>query len=409
MSVVTSPLEISKNEKSELLKKVVELLLAKERKGWNEDEMKKEVFEQMAVRFGLTFSSIRNTYYHKVVPMFNEENEKKNPRSASLTLVKKEETGQNETSIEEKQKDKTGLKNIKVEVITDTKKTLPPVSKTSMPPVPKPRELDSMGRPLRPPYKINDIIEVKVDHIKEYGVFCVTMDEYEYKGLLHISEIKDIFISDANDYFEIGEIIKAKVILCQPERLNFSTRDMKIQIKKKKEDTIVADTVPKNPPINSIGEQFGKQLQSKLTTYAGNKPNPSLIKDEIEEMLKEEGAQNLDREEIEALFAEQIKQEEEQERQEQAKAQTQLSTQTVAEIIPTNVSERDIADAQTYLNNKIGALSPNAQYKLIQILEKRGMFKSTMAIGKVSDNFVVDYGLIFLEMVDRELEKDECL
>jgi general stress protein 13 len=404
--------KITRDEKAELQNKIVGLLLSKERKGWKEDEMKKDAFADLSRKFGVPVATIKNYYYTKVMPVINEEVEKKGQRTATLTLVKNDKelvaeqitVDKLDEIIVAENKTETVLTQEETEIrlVEEQKKTYPPVVKHSLPPVAKPRELDNLGRPLRPPYKINDIIEVKVDHIKDYGVFCITQDEYEYKGLLHISEIKDIFISDANDYFEIGEIIKAKVILAQPERLNFSTREMKIQMKKKKEETYVTDTLPKNPPLNTIGEKFGKQLQS-LTTYAVSQN--TAFKNEVDEILKEDEA-NIDKAEIEALFAEQIKEEEARMKQEEA---NDLAIVQGGEIIPSRVSERDLADVQVFLNNKIGALSPNAQNKLVQILDKMGMFKSTMAISKVQENFVVDYGLIFMEMVSRELEKDEYL
>jgi predicted RNA-binding protein with RPS1 domain len=414
--------EMSKTEKSELVKKATQLLLSKERKGWKDGEKKKETFQSLASKFGLSERTITNTYYKMVLPVISEESDetedKTDKRTATLHLVKNEKNETDNTQLEKQDKKNENqdtqtelvLEN-KVETAEKKEETIKRVASYTPTSYPRKIELDSLGRPLKPPYKPNDIIEVKVDHIRDFGVFCYTLDEYEYKGLLHISEIKDIFVSDANDYFEAGDIIKVKVVLAQANRLQFSTRDLKVPLKTKaKEENNVADsTLPKNPPINSIGEQFGKQLQSKITTYQTNKPKTA-FKEEVEEILKEDEAK-IDKAEIEALFAEQLKEEEEQiKAEEKAKTQTGLATSQVSgEIIPTRVNERDIADVQTFLNNKIGALSPNAQHKLVQILEKQGMFKSTMAISKVSEDFVVDYGLIFMEMVARELEKDECL
>jgi predicted RNA-binding protein with RPS1 domain len=388
--------ELSKTEKSELIEKVVKLLVSKEKKGWKGDELKKDTFTNLAGKFGLSESTIKNTYYGKVIPIVQEGNDKKQNRTANLKVMQKQEE-----EIQKQDEDKQTeliLNEIETIVSEQQKENDKNLS------IVKAEELDEKGRPLKPPYKTNDFIEVKVSQIASYGVFCTTFDEYEYRGLLHISEIKDIFIDDANDYFEIGEVIKVKVLLAQPNRLNFSTRGLIVSKKvKKKEETEVANPV-KNPPINSIGEQFGKQLKNTIitTSVKGKKA----FKDAVDEIMEDDKA-NIDQAEIEELFAEQIKEEEDRMKQEE-KEQHELAVQTT-EIIPSRVSDRDIADVQIFLNNKIGALSPNAQSKLVQILEKQGMFKSTMAISKVSEDFVVDYGLIFMEMVARELEKDECL
>jgi predicted RNA-binding protein with RPS1 domain len=422
--------ELTKSEKSEMVGKVIELLLSKERKGWKKGEKKKETFQTLASRFGLSERTIANTYYRSVKIVVEEENKKKEnkkeSRNSKLHIVKNEniainkvvDSSQTKDLEEEKagDSDKKEVANkevVKSELIdSNTDKKVSSFSYQTNN-YTKKIELDSLGRPLKPPYKPNDIIDVKVDHIRDFGVFCYTLDEYEYKGLLHISEIKEIFVSDANDYFEIGDIIKVKVLMSQPNRLTFSTRDLRVQMKnKKKEETIMADTsLPKNPPINVIGEKFGKELQSKITTYQVNKPKTA-FKNEVEDILKEDHA-NIDKAEIEALFAEQLKEEEERmkektKQKEESEIVENVEAKEIA-VLPTRINEQDFADVQSFLNNKIGALSPKAQLKLMQILDKQGMFKSTLAISKVSENFIVDYGLIFMEMVANELEKDECL
>jgi predicted RNA-binding protein with RPS1 domain len=409
--------DLSIKKKSEMVDKVVELLISKERKGWEKRGEKKEEFKKLANKFGISERTIHNNYYRRVLPVVQEEEKKddKESRKAKFQVIMNDAPVENK--IEEDKKDdkkedkKVEIKNDKqdkAEKIEATKTTTKPVAKPVTNTVIKKQEMkyDSQGRPVKPPYKVNDIIEVKVDHIKEYGVFCKTLDEYEYNGLLHISEIKDIFVSDPNDHFKVGDIINVKVIMAQPNRLNFSTRNLRVPIKiKEQEDVDVADvTLPKNPPINSIGEQFGEQLKSKINTYSVNKPQ-NAFKNEVEDILKEDDA-NIDNAEIEKLFESQLKEEEENEKNE---AKKQEESNEGGALTPNKVSERDLADAKSFLNNKIGALSPKAQAKLIEVLDKKGMFKSTIAIGKVAENFVVDYGLIFMEMVAEELEKDECL
>ena len=56
----------------------------------------------------------------------------------------------------------------------------------------------------------NEIIEGHVTGIEKYGIF-VTLDEY-YSGLIHISEISDGFVKDINNFVNIGETIKVRVL-----------------------------------------------------------------------------------------------------------------------------------------------------------------------------------------------------
>ena len=58
--------------------------------------------------------------------------------------------------------------------------------------------------------KEGEIVEGLVTGIEQYGIF-VSLDEY-YSGLIHISEISDGFVKDVNNYVNIGETIKVKVL-----------------------------------------------------------------------------------------------------------------------------------------------------------------------------------------------------
>ena len=64
-------------------------------------------------------------------------------------------------------------------------------------------------------FKENEIVEGLVTGIEQYGIF-VSLDEY-YSGLVHISEISDGFVKDINNYVNIGETIKVKVLECDDD------------------------------------------------------------------------------------------------------------------------------------------------------------------------------------------------
>ena len=59
-------------------------------------------------------------------------------------------------------------------------------------------------------YKENEIVAGLVTGIEQYGIF-VSLDEY-YSGLIHISEISDGFVKDVNNFVNIGETIKVRVL-----------------------------------------------------------------------------------------------------------------------------------------------------------------------------------------------------
>ena len=59
-------------------------------------------------------------------------------------------------------------------------------------------------------YKKNEVVEGLVTGIEQYGIF-VSLDEY-YSGLIHISEISDGYVKDVNNFVNIGETIKVRVL-----------------------------------------------------------------------------------------------------------------------------------------------------------------------------------------------------
>ena len=59
-------------------------------------------------------------------------------------------------------------------------------------------------------YKVGQIAKGCVTGIEKYGIF-VSLDNY-YSGLIHISEISDSFVRNINDYVNIGETIKVKIL-----------------------------------------------------------------------------------------------------------------------------------------------------------------------------------------------------
>ncbi len=59
-------------------------------------------------------------------------------------------------------------------------------------------------------YYKDEIVEGLVTGIENYGIF-VSLDEY-YSGLIHISEISDNYVRDVNNFVNIGETIRVRVL-----------------------------------------------------------------------------------------------------------------------------------------------------------------------------------------------------
>lgn len=103
-------------------------------------------------------------------------------------------------------------------------------------------------------YKVGDITVGRITGIEKYGIF-VSLDNY-YTGLIHISEISDKFVSNINDYVNIGETIRVKVIDGDEDNhhLKLSIKNLDYRINKKnrakiKETPNGFNTLKENMPI----------------------------------------------------------------------------------------------------------------------------------------------------------------
>ena len=81
-------------------------------------------------------------------------------------------------------------------------------------------------------YKKDEIVEGLVTGIEQYGIF-VSLDEY-YSGLIHISEISEDFVKDINNYVNIGETIKVRVLESDDDsfHVKLSIKDLNYRINK---------------------------------------------------------------------------------------------------------------------------------------------------------------------------------
>ena len=73
-------------------------------------------------------------------------------------------------------------------------------------------------------YKAGTIVKGQVTGIEKYGAF-VQLDN-EYTGLIHISEVSNDFVSDINNFVEIGE-----TIYCQILEVSANDSHLKLSIK----------------------------------------------------------------------------------------------------------------------------------------------------------------------------------
>ena len=112
-------------------------------------------------------------------------------------------------------------------------------------------------------YYKDEIVEGLVTGIEQYGIF-VSLDEY-YSGLIHISEISDGYVRDVNNFVNIGETIRVKVLDSDDDtfhvKLSIKNIDYRINRDKSKiQETGSGFEVLKNSLNKWIEEKKNKKM-----------------------------------------------------------------------------------------------------------------------------------------------------
>lgn len=72
-------------------------------------------------------------------------------------------------------------------------------------------------------WQIGDIFEGKVSGITKFGAFVALPGGKS--GLVHISEVANAFVSDVNEFVQVGQTVKVKLLSVTPEgKINLSIK-----------------------------------------------------------------------------------------------------------------------------------------------------------------------------------------
>lgn len=200
-------------------------------------------------------------------------------------------------------------------------------------------------RPLKPPYKTGEILEVRVERIlQKVGAICKTMDGYAYQGLVHISRIADKYVEDIHDHFTEGQIIKARFVKTNMRNeLELST----MGIKQDAPEEVTEQSKPKNPPLNTLADKLVQVKEQLYVTPEESEEHHVLkkISNEEEKIIK-------------------------------------------------------------YMNGIVGTVTPAAREELFKVIEEHGIFAWTLKMTDVAKDFSNDLGLMFVQTVRKKLEED---
>ena len=105
--------------------------------------------------------------------------------------------------------------------------------------------------------KIGKIVEGQITGITKYGVFVSLEDKYV--GMVHISEVSNKFVSDLNEQFKIGDILRVKVLSIDEDKLQ-----VKLSIKK------IGGNTKNRKSIEELGRGF-EPLKEKLPIWVEEK------------------------------------------------------------------------------------------------------------------------------------------
>ena len=73
-------------------------------------------------------------------------------------------------------------------------------------------------------WNVGDIVEGKITGISAFGAFVEIAPEKS--GLVHISEIASGYVSNINDIYSVGDIVKAKVISVENNKISLSIKQL---------------------------------------------------------------------------------------------------------------------------------------------------------------------------------------
>ncbi len=116
-------------------------------------------------------------------------------------------------------------------------------------------------------YEKDEVVIGYVTGIEKYGIF-VNLDEY-YNGLIHISEISPNFVRNVNDYVNIGETIKMRILSVDEKnhKVKLSIKNLNYKMRKRKRAKI--EETPLG--FSTLESNLSGWIEEKLSEIDKNK------------------------------------------------------------------------------------------------------------------------------------------
>jgi translation initiation factor 2 subunit 1 len=142
--------------------------------------------------------------------------------------------------------------------------------------------------------EIGDLVMATVETVTDFGAY-VKLDEYNKRGLLHVSEISSSWIRNIRDFVREGQKLVLKVLRVDPEKghvdlsLRRVTKREKIEKtmawkKERKADALIRDVAEKTGlPLEEVCSKAGAPMEDEYGLYEGFE---KAVKEGVESLTK---------------------------------------------------------------------------------------------------------------------------
>jgi len=106
------------------------------------------------------------------------------------------------------------------------------------------------------------IVEGKVTRITNFGAFVELEDDKV--GLIHISEVADVYVNDVNDFLSVGDTVQVKVVNVDGNKIALSLKQAK---PKPPQDDAQNFRQNRRPDFRRPQRQLSASFEDKLSKF----------------------------------------------------------------------------------------------------------------------------------------------
>ena len=126
--------------------------------------------------------------------------------------------------------------------------------------------------------EIGSVVEGKITSIAKFGAFVLLPEGKS--GLVHISEIANAFVSDVNEFVQVGQSVKVRVLnISEDGKINLS-------IKRAEEQSAAAPARPPRAPRRPESERPRENAAPRMGEVAPRSENQE-FEDKLKKFMQE--------------------------------------------------------------------------------------------------------------------------